>query len=527
MTGPTPFDDRYDEPDQLRDQLRRILRHRVLIALGILLGVLGGLALSLQRAHIYTATSEVLVRSTTDPFSTVGVAADNQVSMSTEQRIAASAAVALRAARILGRPENQVGTLGARVRVTNPMKSQVLRFEFTAGAPQRAARGANAFAEAYLADRKSRNEATVQRATHALEQQIAVLNQRLAQDQLERVAAKPAVQNQLYNLQKRVLDVRSRDTDGGDVVRRATAPTLPAGPGLRTLLALGLACGLLLGVALAWVRSALDNRVRSVGEVQAALRAPVLGILPSDDGGEESLLTVGRTPSPRAEAYRALAFRLRQVASPDGPGQVLVVAPRHVGAAEEVAANLAAALAADGSDVLLVDAAPDTCGLAARLPLMPYEAPTLEEAFLPAGSVLVEADVAGRLAFSPSGGTGPRVWATASAGTDRALADDGSATVVVTGPFLANADALAVAQRADGVLVVAGLDGTRRDDLRQVQELIGCAGGRLLGAVLDSGRSRRRLPSLRRRPKHRSASDADPSTMEFPVQDGTFSIARR
>ncbi|MEU2286242.1 hypothetical protein ABZ614_30670 [Streptomyces sp. NPDC013178] len=526
MTGPTPFDDRYDEPDQLRDQLRRILRHRFLIALGILLGVLGGLALSLQRAHTYAATSEVLVRSTTDPFGTVGVAADNQVSMSTEQRIASSADVALRAAHILGHSGSQASTLGARVRVTNPQKSQVLRFEFTAHTPQRAARGANAFAEAYLDDRKSRNDEAVERATRALDEQIDVLNQRLARDKLDRVAAKPAVQNQLYNLQKRVLDIRSRDTDGGDIVRKATAPDLPVGPGLRTLLGVGLVCGLLLGIVLAWVRSALDTRVRSVGEAQAALRAPVLGILPSDDGGDDALLTVGRTDAPRTEAYRALAFRVRQISGPAGPGQVLVVAPRRAGAAEEVATNLAAALAEDGGEVLLVDTAPDTSGLAAQLPLMPYEAPTLEEAFLPPGSVLVDADVAGRLAFA-AGGTGSHHPVAGVTGADRGLSEPGSSTVVVTGPFLTHADALAVAQRVDGVLVVAGLDGTRRDDLRRMQELIGCSGGRLLGAVLDAGRPRRRLRALRRRPKYAPASHADRAAMELPAQDSTFTISRR
>ncbi|MFF3500968.1 hypothetical protein [Streptomyces sp. NPDC003247] len=519
MTGPTPFDDRYDEPDQLRDQLRRILRHRSLIALGICLGAVGGLALSVQRAHTYTATSEVLVRSTTDPFGTVGVSADNQVSMSTEQRIAASATVAQRAVRLLGRPAEQTTTFGARVRVTNPQKSQVLRFEYTSGAPQRAAQGANAFAEAYLADRKSRNEATAHRATHALEQQITVLNKRLAQDQLERASAKPAAQNQLYNLQKRVLDIKSRDTDGGDVVRRAAVPTLPVGPGLRTLLALGVVCGLLLGIVLAWVRSALDNRVRSVGEVQAALRAPVLGILPSDDGGDEALLTVGRSASPRSEAYRALSFRMRQLDRTGGPGHVLVVAPRTTGDAEEVAANLGAALAEDGSDVLLVDTTPDTGDLATRLPLMPYEAPTLEEAFLPAGSVLVDTDVAGRFAFSSNGGTGRR--------HRTVLADHETSTVVVAGPLLTQADALAAAQRVDGVLVVAHLDRTRRDDLRQVQELIACSGGRLLGAVLDTGRPGRRLRVLRRRPKYGHTAHADHASMELPVQDGTLSASRR
>lgn len=524
MTGPIHFDDRYDEPDQLRDQLRRILRHRMLIALGILLGVAGGLALAQQRAHTYSATSEVLVRSTFDQFGAVGVSADNQVSMTTEQQIAGSAAVALRAARLLGRPDSQANDYASRVRVTNPQKSQVLRFEFTTSGPERAARGANAFAEAYLADRKSRSESAVLRATKALDQQIAVLNEQLANDT---APAKTAAQSQLYTLQKRALDIKSRDIDAGDVVRRASAPALPVGPGLRTLLALGLVCGLLLGVVLAWVRSSLDNRIRSVGEVQGSLRAPVLGILPAEGRPGEGLLTVGRTEGPRAEAYRALAFRLRQVAGPDGPGQVLVVGPRHAEAAEEVAANLAAALADDGGEVLLVDAAPDTSDLAARLPLMPYEAPTLEEAFLPAGSVLVDTEVSGRFAFASGGASAPRVRAAGSVDRDRLPADAALSTVVVAGPLLTDADALAVAQRVDGVLVVAGLDGTRRDDLRQVEELIGCAGGRLFGAVLDARRPRRRLPGLRRRPKYRPLPHTAASAMELPLQDSTLTVSRR
>ncbi|MDX3527833.1 hypothetical protein P1P75_15625 [Streptomyces sp. ID05-39B] len=513
MTGPIPFDDRYDEPDQLRDQLRRILRHRALIALGILLGVLGGLALSLQRAHTYRATSEVLVRSTTDPFGAVGVSADNQVSMSTEQRIAASATVAVRATRLLGRPDSHAGTLGNQVRVTNPLQSQVLRFEFTASSPQRAARGANAFADAYLGDRESRNDATVARTTRALQQQIAVLNQRLS---LGVETAKSAAQNQLYNLQKRVLDIRARDTDGGDVVRRATAPALPVGPGLRTLLALGLTSGLLLGIVLAWVRSALDSRVGSVGEVQSALRAPVVGVLPSD-GKDRALLTVGRTAGPRTEAYRALAFRLRQIGDPGGLGHLLVVAPRRTGDAEEVAANLGAALADNGSDVLLLDTAARTTGLATQLPLIPIEGPAPGE-FPPAGSAFVEADVAGRFAFSSDSSTGP---------SDRTeSADTGVSTVVVTGPFLTHADALSVAQRADGILVVVRPGHTRREDLRQMQELIGCSGGRILGAVLDAGRPRRRL-STRRRPKHNPTSGSGLPSTQLPERDATLSISRR
>ncbi|KUN86335.1 hypothetical protein [Streptomyces griseoruber] len=526
MTGPIHLDDRYDEPDQLRDQLRRILRHRALIALGLVLGLLGGLALAEYRAHTYSATAEVLVRSTADPFGAVGVSADNQVSMTTEQQVATSAEVARRVARTLRLPESQANGLASRLRVTNPMKSRVLRFEFTAGSPQRTAEGANAFAEAYLADRKGRNDAAVRRATDALGQQIQVLNQQLAKDQLERQDTKTAAQSQLYTLQKRVLDIKSRDTDAGDVVRRASAPHMPVGPGLRTLLALGLVCGLLLGVVLAWLRSALDSRIRSVGELRGALRTPVLGILPDDEDTRDDLLKVGRTGGVRAEAFRALAFRLRKADGPSGPGQVLVVAPRDAEAAEEVAANLAAALAEYGGEVLLVDADSDASGLSDRLPLMPYEAPTLEEAFLPSGSVLVDADVCGRLAFRSGGGIAAHTRSSLSTEANRLRPGAESTTVVVTGPFLTHADALAVAQRVDGVLLVVGLGATRQDDLRQVQELVDCSGGRLLGTVLDAARPRRRLRLPRRRPKYRPASHPA-APMELPVQDGTFSVSRR
>ncbi|MFJ8105971.1 hypothetical protein [Streptomyces sp. NPDC096132] len=526
MTGPIHLDDRYEEPDQLRDQLRRILRHRTLIALGLLLGLLGGLALAQYRAHTFAATSEVLVRSTTDPFGAVGVSADNQVSMTTEQQIATSAEVARRVAHILGRPESQANGLAARLRVTNPMKSRVLRFEFTAGTPQRAARGANAFAEAYLADRKGRNDAAVERATDALDEQILVLNQQLAKDQLERPDSKTAAQSQLYNLQKRVLDIKSRDTDAGDVVRRASAPTMPVGPGLRMLLALGLVCGLLLGVVLAWLRSTMDSRIRSVGELRAALNSPVLGILPDDEEAGEDLLKVGRSGGARAEAFRALAFRLRRNAGSSGPGQLLVVAPRDAEAAEEVGANLAAALAEYGGEVLLVDADPDASELSDRLPLMPYEAPTLEEAFLPSGSVLVDIDVSGRFAFRSGGGAAALSRLGVPSEVNRALPGADSSTVVVTGPFLTHADALAAAQRVDGVLLVVGLGTTRHDELKQVQELIDCSGGRLLGTVLDTARPRRRLLLPRRRPKYRPATHAT-APMELPAQDSTFTVARR
>ncbi|MFJ9866869.1 hypothetical protein [Streptomyces sp. NPDC101165] len=528
MTGPFHFDDRYDEPDQLRDQLRRLLRHRAVIALGIVLGLLGGAALALARAHTYTSTSEVLVRSTTDPFGTVAVAADNQVSMGTEQQIAASAAVAIRAAHTLRQPASHAGALQDRLRVTNPAKSQVLRFEFTANSPGRAARGANAFADAYLADRKGRNDAAVQRATQGVEQQIAAVTKQAAKTKTDDgESTDSAAQSEIATLHKRVSDINSRDTTGGDIVRSGEAPTKPSGPGMSNLLVLGLASGLALGILLAWLRSALDSRVRSADEVRAALRAPVLGMLPSERRRAEALLTVGRTGGDRTEAYRALAYRLRQTGLASGAGRLLVVAPRRGAATGEVAVNLAAALAECGEEVLLVDADPGTLGLATRLPLVPDDARTTEEEALPQGSLIVDAGTAGRFVCRSSGSTGSQVQAGVSAAVHRVLpaADSGSA-VVVTRPLLEHADALAVAQRVDGVLLVTDLDATRRGDLKRAHELISCSGGNLLGAVLDAGRARGLRDVLRRRPKRRPVVDPATPIVELPAQDDTLTVSR-
>ncbi|MFJ8085450.1 hypothetical protein ACIQ6Y_33340 [Streptomyces sp. NPDC096205] len=527
MTAPIHSYDRYDEPDQLRDQLRRLLRHRAVIALGVALGLLGGAVLALSGAHTYTSTSEVLVRSTADPYGMVSVSADNQVSMGTERQIAASAAVAVRAARILGQADS-AAALEDDVRITNQTKSQVLRFEFTAGTPTRAARGANAFAEAYLADRKARNEAAARRATRSVEQQIKTVEAAKKQNKEDEVTK--AVQSQLDTLQERIVEINSRDTDGGDIVRRGEAPARPSGPGWPTLLTLGLAAGLALGILLAWLHSALDTRVRSAADARAALGGPVLGLLPRrrDEHEDDALLTVGHRGGDRAETLRALAYRLRRSGTPADTGRILVVAPRRDAATEGVAVNLAAAFAECGEEVLLVDTDPDTPSLTTRLPLLPDDARTPAEDDLPQGSVLVDAGTAGRFACCSTGGSGSPAPAGVSATVDRLPTGfDARTAVVVSRPLLDHADALAIAQRVDAVLLVVALDTTRRDDLQRVRELIDCSGGTLLGAVLDAGHRPGRLRGLlRRRPGSAEEAEATTPVVELPAQDDTLSASR-
>lgn len=525
MTGPISFDDRYNEPDQLRDQLRQLLRYRSVIALGIVLGLLVGVLLALFRADHYTSTGEVVVRSTADPFSSISVSIDHQLSMATERQVALSATVAARAASSLGEPADAAG-LQRDLRVSNPPDTQVLRFEYTADTPGQAARGTNAFVEAYLADRKERTDAMVRRMTTALEEQVAALTKQI---ESKTGAARSSAQSQIASLQKRISDLKTRDTTGGDIVRKGEVPAQPSGPGLVVLIGLGLLGGLTLGILLAWLRSVLEPRVRSVTDTQGSLGAPVLGILSGAQEGDE-LLAVTRSNSALTETYRTLAFRLTHDERSCGRSSLMVLAPREHPNAAAVAANLCAAIAETGHDVLLVDATTGTPALATRLPLLADSADG-EEPSAPgeaeagqggsrADGVIVDAGRAGAGRFTLLPGS--RQSDTAGSPTPPvvnhilASTDPATSVVVLTRALLEHADGLAVAQRVDGILVVAGLNHTRRDDLRRVRELISCTGGRIVGAVLDTdarrGRLRNALDGGRLRRKHRRT----PATSSSP-----------
>jgi capsular polysaccharide biosynthesis protein len=429
--------------------------------------------------------------------------------MGTERQIALSAGVAARAAKTLREP-SRATTLGRGLSVSYAPNTQVLKFSYTAGSPRRAARVANAFVDAYLADRQARTKGVADRMTSALQQQLAPL---LAKPKKDDDNSAPGVADQISTLQKRIADIQSRDTSGGDVVREGTPPDRPSGPGLAPLLGLGLLGGLALGLLLAWLRSALEPRARSIAEVEGALGAPVLGILPDTGPGGEPL-GPGRTGGGHAETYRMLAFRLRQGGDRTPGGSLLIVAPRQDATAEATAVHLAAAFAECGDDVLLVDATGRTPGLAARLPLVTAgSGDDAGSAGLPEGRVLVDAGTAGRFTLAP--GTPGTVTGEvpASPMVTRELSRAGAAqsALVVTRPLLEHTDGLAVAQRVDGVLVLAGLDRTRRDDLRRVRELVGCSGGRVLGAIVGTS-TRRGI--LARRPKVRDV----PVAPEMPAQ---------
>ncbi|MEU9105412.1 lipopolysaccharide biosynthesis protein [Streptomyces xanthophaeus] len=508
-----------DEPDLLRDQFRQLLRYRRLIGAGIGIGLLGGVYLGISTADTYVATADIVLRAPTDDPFNPSLAPDKAINIGSERQVALSSSIANEAAKKLGVSATGFAALRSGLQVTNPPQTMVLRFTYTAASPKEAAKRANAMTEAYLLKRQEALDLTRDQMVKGYTDQRDPVAKQL-DDFVKQIATMPAgtardaayvtktdLQSKVNTLNNNIAKLQALDMTPGRVTSAATAPHGPDGPGIPMSLALGAAVGLALGLLAAWVRLVFDPAPRSEGDVARALRAPVLGYLPRDKTGGGPLLAAGEADPRLAEEYRSVAFRLAYDSRFADRRRLLVVAPRGSSeTAAAVAVNLAASFAETGKDVLLIEADLRTPVLASQLPTDAGGRPRWSQ--MPGGpaaggrnpqhgdsdwpdgrQLVVDAGESGAFDLIP----GERVRNVARALTSpRATrlvseADSPNSTVVVLAPpVLSYADALALVDRVDGVLVVCDPRAVHRTDLSRIRELISGAGGTVLGAVLHT-----------------------------------------
>jgi capsular exopolysaccharide synthesis family protein len=134
-------------------------------------------------------------------------------------------------------------------------------------------------------------------------------------------------------------------------------PTRPSSANLPVTLAIGLLAGLVLGIAAALARNALDVRVKSPEQLRALVDAPSLGAIAYDPDVPRRPLTVYADPqSPRSEAFRQLRTNL-QFIDIDNPRKVILVTSAMPSEGKTTTLiNLALAISTTGSKVLVVEA---------------------------------------------------------------------------------------------------------------------------------------------------------------------------
>ncbi|HET7902772.1 MAG TPA: Wzz/FepE/Etk N-terminal domain-containing protein [Candidatus Nanopelagicales bacterium] len=431
-------------------------RWRIVLACTVLGVLLAGVAYVITPAS-YQATSQVLVSPLPVALSATATGAQSvtakDVSMATEVGLATSPDVAASAAtglKYTGSPSD----LLAHVDVQNPTDSLLLLITYTASTPDAAAKGANAFAQAYydvragaVGDAKNLLLGTTKTQIDDLTKSVGILNGKIqtetgaAQDadkftrnaQLAQIDSLESLQNKVH-----LLDLTPA------VVSNATAPTSPSAPKRSVYLVIGLLLGLLVGCLLAALRESRDKTVHSYVDLEGITGERVLGRVP------------GRSSSAEVdESYRQIAVHLRASAPEVTPLMLAVIGPRDQ-ALSAVPALVARGVAAIGSTVLL--ATVDHSGAA-----------------LPAGPSVVTTDL------------GPEAqFAARSAAPDLGLLGKSpSQVVVLDGVNIAQeSTALVLAEAAAGVVVAVAQDRTNRRELAALLDTLRQVGTPVLGLVV-------------------------------------------
>lgn len=166
--------------------------------------------------------------------------------------------------------------------------------------------------------------------------------------------------NQLLQRLEEVNVASAASTSSISIVEPAVAPFKRYRPKPKINIGLGLLSGLLIGLGLAFLREALDQRINSSEDLQRISGLPVLGMIPrlsrSAAKKQAGTITFKDPQSSAAEAFRVLSTNIRFMAGKTENSVILVTSVRPEEGKSTTASNLACAYAQMGMKVLLVDA---------------------------------------------------------------------------------------------------------------------------------------------------------------------------
>lgn len=325
-------------PEILKAAIRRW------IPLAVLLVVVGACAVNLQKqlaGPVYSATARVFLSN-----ADLGAMLTDTQPAYVDPRRALENAIALASSlELYERASDKAGgrlpagrELRDIVSVQGSPESDVLSLTSTADDPDLAVEAATAVADEYVAFRSDIAGARIRRAIAQLQESLASSpdNEAALRAELDRL---------------RLLET----LNSGDalVIENAVSADKISPRPVRDSL-FGAAIGLVLSLLIAGTREALNTRVRSENDVEAALQRPVLAsiaTLPRSGG----IVTVGRHANRFGDTYALLAANVMQLR---GTGRPTVLAVTSAVAGEgktTTAANLAVALARRGDRVILAD----------------------------------------------------------------------------------------------------------------------------------------------------------------------------
>lgn len=432
---------------ELRDYFRILAKHWFAIILCAVLGLGVAVATTLSAPKIYSATAQTFI-AISSPNNGAGVAALAPDATYTLQRIQSYI-------QIIGSPdvlqpviddlglESTVESLKGKVSANNPLDTVLINVSVADTNPQQAATVANAVAV-----------------------QLGAVIQKLE-----------------TSISGDVVPVKATLTDPAD------PPSSPSSPRTSVNYLLGLAVGLVLGVAYAFLREALDTTIKSPDDLQDATGLAPLGVIAFDPEAKKQPLAAMEQRATRAEAFRAIRTNMQYV-DVDNPPKVIAVTSAIPGEGKTTTSiNLAITMAQAGRRVVLVETdlrrpkASSYLGVESELGLTDVLAgrATLADTLLQWGR--------GLLTFLPAGHTPPNPSELlASHQFEQVLSvlrGQYDYVVIDSAPLLPVTDGAIVSKAADGAFIVVRFGKTTRDQLATAVAALNQVDAKVLGTALN------------------------------------------
>ncbi|MHB8643445.1 MAG: tyrosine-protein kinase domain-containing protein [Gaiellaceae bacterium] len=482
----------------LREYAGVIRRRKLVVLQAILIVPLVMVLIALRETPLYEASASVLVNlqnpvqaitGTSDP----SASANPDRTLQTQSQLAANPLVATRVLREAGIRESPLDFL-TRSSVQAQLNSDLLVFTVSDTNAKRAVKLATLYGKQFTIYRRQLDTVVLSRADAELKKRLSTLVAAHQQN--------TADYQTLVDQEQKLATAVTLQTSNVSLVKTPLVAT-KIRPNPKKSALTGLALGIVLGIGLAFLFEAFDTRILTAEDVERELGLPLLARIPAPARwlqNKKRLVMLAEPHTLDAEPYRVLRTNL-EFFNAEHNAQVILVtsAVRQEGKSTTVA-NLAVALSLAGRRVVLVDVdlrRPTIAGFFGNRNEFGLTDVALGRAGLSSPMVgthtgdndqLDPGRTAGTLEVMTTGrlpsDAGEFVSSAAVGKVIDELRSRADIVLLDAPPILAFSDALALAARSDGVIVLTRLGVVKRKMLEELRRVLSSIPAAKIGVVV-------------------------------------------